>query len=77
VTTDTVARAAPKQLKRQRRPLYDRCRQAGITHDMIAEEAHCTRGYVVHFFAGRRSPRAVELAIEKLLGPFPHLRRTT
>lgn len=57
----------PKKLKRARRALYLQCREHGITHDAIAAEAHCTRPYVAHYFAGRRSPRAVELAIEKLL----------
>lgn len=69
MTTDTLAQS-PKNLKRTRRALYERCRERQITHDAIAAEAHCSRSYVAHFFAARRSPRAVELAIEKLLaGP--------
>ncbi len=61
VTPDT------EELKEKRARLRKRCRRAGVTQEAIAAEAHCTRTYVVHFFAGRRSPRAVELAIEKLL----------
>lgn len=55
------------QLKEKRVRLYRRCQKARITHDVIAAEAQCGRTYVVHFFAGRRSSRAIELAIEKLL----------
>ena len=54
-------------LKRARQPLRDRCRALGITHDDIAAEARCHRTYVVQYFSGRRSPRAVELAAEKLI----------
>lgn len=66
VTTATVTQGT-RQLKRKRRELQERCRAAEITHDKIAAEARCHRTSVVHFFSGRRSPRAVELAIEKLL----------
>ena len=77
MTQGTLAqKATPKQLKRVRRPLYERCRAQGITHDAIAAEARCSRPYVAHFFAGRRSPRAVELAIEKLLLTVTRERRT-
>ncbi|MDD5304779.1 MAG: hypothetical protein PHS14_16915 [Elusimicrobia bacterium] len=66
MTTDTVTRGT-KKLKAERRELYERCRERGITHDKIAAVARCSRTYVVHFFAARRSPRAIELAIELLL----------
>lgn len=66
MTTATVTQGT-RQLKRARRALSEQCRAAQITHDAIAAEARCHRTSVVHFFSGRRSPRAVELAIEKLL----------
>lgn len=56
------------ELKAERRPLYEQCKRLGITHDTIALEARCSRVYVVNYFSGHRSPRAVELAIEKLIG---------
>lgn len=66
MTTVNVAQSE-KQLKRARKALYAQCEAAGITLKAIAEEARCSKSYVVHYFKGRRSPRAVELAIEKLL----------
>lgn len=63
---DTSAQA-PQKLKADRRPLYEQCRDLRITHDDIAAEAHCSRNYVVMYFSGLRSPRAVELAAEKLI----------
>lgn len=76
VTQGTLARnTTPTQLKRTRAPLALECRTLGITQDLIAAEARCSRPYVAHYFAGRRSPRAVELAIEKLLAERRVLRR--
>jgi len=66
MTTVTVTQDTA-HLKAKRARLYRRCQKAHVTHDAVAAEAQCSRSYVVHFFAGRRSSRAIELAIEKLL----------
>jgi len=66
MTTVTVTQDT-EQLKTKRARLQKRCKRLDVTHDAIAAEAQCSRTYVVHFFAGRRSSRAIELAIEKLL----------
>lgn len=66
MTNVTVAQSE-KQLKRARRPIRARCEAASISNQMIADEAECSKTYVSHYWHGRRSPRAIELAIEKLL----------
>lgn len=65
MTTVTVAQSK-KNLKRLRKAQHDECLALGIDNKAIAEEARCSKSYVTHYWAGRRSPRAVELAIEKL-----------
>ena len=65
MTADTVTQSA-EILKARRRREYERCRRDGITHEMIAARAKCDRTLVVHYFAARRSPASVKLAITEL-----------
>lgn len=66
MTTDTVPQTG-NELKAQRRALYLVCHKYGIRHIDVAAEAECSRTYVVQFFSGTRSPRAIALAVEKLI----------
>jgi len=67
VTTATVPQETT-ELRATRQALYAVCKKAGIRHIDVAVEAECSRTYVVQFFGGTRSPRAIALAVEKLLG---------
>lgn len=50
-------------LARTKRELKKR----GITQDVIAAAARCTRTYVNHYLNGRRAAPKVEAAIERLI----------
>jgi predicted transcriptional regulator len=52
-----------RTLARTKRELKRR----GITQDVIAAAARCTRTYVNHYLNGRRSAPKVEAAIERLI----------
>jgi len=52
-----------KTLARTKRELKRR----GITQDVIAAAARCTRTYVNHYLNGRRGAPKVEAAIERLI----------
>ena len=75
MTTVTVTQNAGStqaeilRLKEKRAPLRRRCLKAKprVRHEDIAARAKCDRTLVVHYFAGRRSPEAVETAIQQLL----------
>jgi hypothetical protein len=43
-------------------------KRRGITQDVIAAAALCTRTYVNHYLNGRRNAPKVEAAIERLIG---------
>ena len=59
--TQTLARTK-KELKRR-----------GITQDVIAAAARCTRTYVNHYLNGRRNAPKVEAAIERLIKSDGHV----
>ena len=52
-----------RTLARTKRELKRR----GITQDVIAAAARCTRTYVNHYLNGRRGAPKVEAAIERLI----------
>jgi hypothetical protein len=64
-----LERQRARQLKKERAILRVQCLAARprITHDEIAQAYGCTRWAVVHFFAGRRSPRGMSDLISRML----------
>ena len=57
-----------RTLARTKRELKRR----GITQDVIAAAARCTRTYVNHYLNGRRAAPKVEAAIERLIESREH-----